>query len=653
MQYFTKKKIIVPPVVLVLSVCAYMATASLIGGQALRPPFDVERIERATVLVMQTQLISGKPVITCLSSGTLVSRDGLILTNAHTTVTSADCPGDTLMIALSIRLDEPPVNTYQAQIIQADEGVDLALLRIHREFDGRVINPADLALPFVDLGDSDAIALDETLWVVGYPGIGDDPIMLVRSLVLGFTAEPSGGDRSWFKVGVDPSGDLTEIAGMMSGGGAYNRSGQLVGIPTTAPITQRTAVTECKLLQDTTGDGLINPNDRCIAIGGSINALRPSNFVRPLLRSASLGLRVETLVTTSVRSSEPALPVITNLFFASSVTNNMPVSVIGSLPAGNNSLYLFFDYANMTPQTVYELRVAIRGRPNAILSLAPVRWSGGERGLWYIGTTGTTLPNGDYEFTLFVNGLAAAPPLRITVGGAPQPTPTFSSIAFGIVEGDQIFGDGYILGTGTTVNARFIFNNMREGLPWTAIWYYNDTELSPRGGGNWSIASATGVFNVSFEGASGMVLPPGRYRLVLGIDGRLAALSDFTIAGAQGSANPRIFSQTRFAVADSVQEAIASNPMTSFTNEVNSLYLLFKWEQISPGTPWQIRWFVDGMLFYNQLVPWAYSESAATNEWLIMRLTGGERVPDGTYRVQLLVNNIIPVSYTHLRAHET
>ena len=43
---------------------------------------------------------------------------------------------------------------YRADIAQADPGLDLALLRITRQNDGRVIDPATLALPFVELGDS-------------------------------------------------------------------------------------------------------------------------------------------------------------------------------------------------------------------------------------------------------------------------------------------------------------------------------------------------------------------------------------------------------------------------------------------------------------------------------------------------------------------
>ncbi len=87
----------------------------------------------ATVFIMQATTTGSDVTITCVGSGTLVSRDGLILTNAHNTVSGQNCPGDTLIIALSVRLDEPPVPVYRASIIQADPGLDLALLRITQQ----------------------------------------------------------------------------------------------------------------------------------------------------------------------------------------------------------------------------------------------------------------------------------------------------------------------------------------------------------------------------------------------------------------------------------------------------------------------------------------------------------------------------------------
>jgi len=307
---------------------------------------DLDRLERATVYIMQTDNVGTDLLVTCVSSGTIVSRDGLVLTNAHSVVPSQTCKGQTLIIAMTSTIGEAPVPQYRAEIAQADVGIDLALVKITRELDGRLVDPTSLSLPFVELADSSTVKLDETITVVGYPGIGNDPITSVRGTITGFVFEPSSinAGSAWLK-------SSALIPGTMSGGGVYNQQSQLIGIPTTAPVTSSNGVsTNCLSIQDTNRDKIVNANDYCVPTGVFINSLRPSNFARPLLRSASLGLSLQTISPIGAGEQNSGVPVFKRLFFASSVNPaGMPSSVISSLPAGSNNLYLFFDYENMTP----------------------------------------------------------------------------------------------------------------------------------------------------------------------------------------------------------------------------------------------------------------------------------------------------------------
>jgi len=627
---------------LVSVVCTLMMISSgMVQTQDTQvAPFDLNRVKLATVFIAQTQTVDAVQQIVCISSGTLVSRDGLILTNAHATVPSIDCPGDTIIVYISADLNAPPQPAYQAQLVQYDAGIDLALLQIHRGFDGRSIAKSELSLPFVELADSDLVRLDETITIVGYPDIGDDIVRDSRVIVQGFTAEPSGGAKSWLKFRAEQdSGDI--ITGAMTGGGAYNRRGELIGIPTTAPVTRQSS-SSCKRIQDTNNDSLININDYCVPIGGSINVLRPSNFARTLLRGASLGINVTKLTeTTTQRTTVAGAPRIGTPFFAPSLTGNMPTTVINAaLPAGTDNLYLFFDYQNMTPETVYELRVTVNGRVNPIFSLTPVRWSGGERGLWYIGSTGQVWPNGDYEFTVFINGVAASEPRTIRIAGAAAQEPSFSSISFGLTDGNQMFSSGPVLGTGNTVRAQFIYNNMTDTIAWTAIWYYNGGELQ-RSSDTWGVErGSNGSENIGLT--VDPLLLPGQYRLELYIDTRLAAMSDFTVAGARDPTLPlpRVFdrAQMRFVVAETPQDAIIARPITTFTNPLDTLYALFNWEQISPGTLWRMLWTVDEQPFYDQIVPWSQSENGQN---YIAQLTSTDGIPDGTYRMELYIQDVL------------
>jgi hypothetical protein len=591
---------------------------------------DLERIQRATVFVMQVVDVGDELQITCTGSGTVVNRSGLVLTNAHHTVPNAACPGDTLIIAFAIRPDEAPIPRYRADIVQANPGLDLALLRINRQFDGRLIEPNALSLPFVELADSDAAQLDETITIVGYPGIGDDPVDTRRGTISGFALEPStNAGPAWIRT-------RAEIPGTMTGGGAYSQAGQLVGIPTTAPVRNLEAGVNCLPVQDTNSDGLVNSNDRCIPTGSFINALRPANFARPLLRAASLGLTVDTPQQPQVRARLTDAPGFSRLFFSPSVNEaGMPTSVISRLPSGSNSLYLFFDYTNMTPETVYELRVTTDGIPNATFSLAPVRWSGGERGMWYLGSSDQPWPNGVYDFTLFADGRTAGN-ARLVIGGAAEPTPTFSNIVFGIVDNRGTpLGNGFVLPSGNIANARFIFRNITVGAPWTAIWYFNGVELA-RTQDNWSeIDGTSGAKTIQIEDPNGLI--PGNYRLELYVENRLAATADFIIAGTQQGVFPQVFADAHFATANSLEEAVNASAVTSFPNTLNTLYGLFDWQQIATGTLWTLRLSVDGTPFFEQTTPWSNLD---TGENFLVRVSSATGIPDGTYALDLLINNV-------------
>lgn len=617
---------------------ALMVSAFAVSAQTETPEnsfiaqFDLPRIQRATVLVMQTRTVDGITQITCVSSGTIVTPDGLILTNAHGTLTNPNCPGDSIIIGLSVREGEPPVPSFRAVVAQSDPGLDLALLRINAELNGQPIQSNELTLPFVGVANSDSITLDETIYVVGYPGIGDDIVTTVQATVQGFNSEPRGGERAWFKfVGITGGRDIT---GSMSGGGAYNRDGLLVGIPTTAPLARTIDTANCVQIQDTNGDGLINNSDGCVPLGGAINALRPVNFAQPLLQSAQLNLIITRTESTQPVSSLP--PRISNLFFAPSVINGMPTTVLSSLPSGSSSIYLFFDYENMTPQTVYELRVSVNGSTNAIFSLPPVRWSGGASGLWYIGLTGQPLPNGELSFSLLVDGQLASDPRVIQVGGVAQEQPAFRTIDFLLTEGEErIFGNGYILGVGNTVTAQFTYINMTDGMEWAGVWYYNGTAVTQPFGGAWN-RGANGATTTSLSVPGGLL--PGRYRLELYIQGGLSGLAEFTIAGTREDIRPRVFTNARFTVANNDQAALTSGSVSEVTTTIQSLYAVFDWESLAPGTIWQIRWSVDNLVFFDTIAPWTLSENGTG---YMTRLFSPGGIPDGNYRVDLLMNGIL------------
>lgn len=600
-------------------------------------PIDaqLERLQRATVFIYQLEENRDNFFIRCVASGTLVSRDGLILTNAHSTSPNAECLGDVLVIALSVRLDAPPVPLYQAEIAQVDEGLDIALLRITRDSDGRLLDTSELSLPFVELGDSEFVQLDDTLTFIGYPALNDEPIQVLRGTVSAFLAEPSDGESSWLKTS-------SSVPGLMSGGGAYDQNGRLVAIPTGAPPALADD-TNCLNLEDTNGDGIVNTVDNCVPIPGDVNTLRPANFARSLLRAASLDLAVENLtdsISSEARPFSAEQPEIERLFFTTAVSDaGLPGAIVGSAPTGITSLYLFFDYTNMTPETVYEVRVTTDNIPNPIFSLAPVRWSGDSNGLWYIGSSGQIWRNGVYTFTIFVDGIAKAT-ASIVIGGAPDNAPTIGDIVFGLSDQDGTpLGNGFVLPVGNIASARFIYRNMPDGISWLARWFYEGNEVFRTPPDTWRDGE-NGAKTISIQDPSGQLLA-GRYRLEIYLDGRLAATSDFTIAGLAEGAFPEIFDNVHFATANSAQEALTAPANSNFITNITTLYLLFDWQQIARGTVWTAQWSVDNTPFYERRARWLGSPSGSD---YLFQLESPDGIPDGTYRLNLYVNEVLLAS---------
>ena len=245
---------------------------------------DLERIKRATVFIYQAKSQGNDLTIKCVSTGTIISADGLIITNAHSVLPSQQCDGDTLIVSLNVDLSEPPIPKYRAVVANADRGLDIALLRIERELDGRLIARDALpVLPFVNIGDSEDATIDDNLLVAGYPDLGNQAVEIRRGTLTAFIAEPTGGSRTWFKT-------RAEIPGTMSGGGAYNTDGQLIGVPTNAPFGGPGSATTCRNIHDTNGDGLVNSSDDCVPTGDFISTIRPIRLAQSLIRGAALGL---------------------------------------------------------------------------------------------------------------------------------------------------------------------------------------------------------------------------------------------------------------------------------------------------------------------------------------------------------------------------
>lgn len=378
-------------------------TAGLGDG---RPIAD---LAEAVVLIMtideQGEAITG-------GSGSIVDPSGLILTNAHVVEQVPAATYTSLLIGLTTDPAEPPEPQFKGTVVAFDAALDLAMVQITADANDNPVTPR--ALPTVEIGDSDTVDLGDRIRILGYPGIGGDTITLTSGSVSGYTSQAGVGNRAWIKT------DATR-AGGNSGGLAFDDAGQLVGVPTLASAGGTSSVSDCRFVEDTNGDNMIDERDSCIPIGGFINGIRPINLALDIIDIGRLREPVEPDI-----EQVPAEAVIDasfdNVRFSSGVTDDdQPVDEIVALPSTGTQLCVFWDYDGMVDRVRWDALWSIDGELEEDISFIDEEWIGGVSGSWWVcADTGDlpALPSGEYEISLLVNGNLLASN-SIVVGDVP------------------------------------------------------------------------------------------------------------------------------------------------------------------------------------------------------------------------------------------
>ena len=361
----------------------------------------VSYLQNATVQVKYKVVDDGRQVTFAHGSGSLISPDGLVLTNAHVAdplnlelgaVTGIYDPAipepDALVVAVIEAEDSPPVERYLAEIAAVDGNLDLAVLRIVRGVDGSVIEPDDLDLPHVDIGASANVHLGDAVSILGFPGIGGDTITLTRGTVSGFEEQDRIGRRAWIKT------DSAVSAGN-SGGMAIDGQGRLIGVPTAAYEALGGAVNRLRGI------------DSASALIEAARAGRP--YVSPYLIAGGGRQRLSLVGWTDAFDAETGCP------------TGETRRAFSSNPA---QLVAVFDYAGMTDGELIVEEWTVESDTESFDLRFPWLWGsvenvlggGGESGpclpVPYPFQIGWEVPSGEYSVTL-----RAGPGLR-TAGEA-------------------------------------------------------------------------------------------------------------------------------------------------------------------------------------------------------------------------------------------
>jgi S1-C subfamily serine protease len=279
--------------------------AAATAREALRPLVVVE-VEIHTTLYN----------LNFIGSGSLLSEDGYILTNFHVLGIASTNPDDgkafglkkgdlyndqeLVLVGLNpTQPDAKPNTFYKCEIVAKDPDLDLAVLHVvslayadaNRDPLGPLSHPHDhtfflypwdwsfSSLPpnmnfnHVSIGDSDNLAIGDSIRVLGFPAVGRNTAIVTEGVVSGFLPDQnSNSDKGWIKTEAD-------IKEGNSGGLVINQRGELIGVPTWGSTA-----------------------------AGTVNYVRPINLAFNLIEGACPACLPSRTAATTANAAAPTTP---------------------------------------------------------------------------------------------------------------------------------------------------------------------------------------------------------------------------------------------------------------------------------------------------------------------------------------------------------
>lgn len=187
---------------------------------AIVSPFAAEAVAKSVVEIVCIDNEDKETYYT--GSGTVVDKEGLIVTNQHNILSADASLIDYCGVGFNVDLQKPPVIDYIAALVALDGRTDLALLRIIEHVRERTDLPAFPAVSLTGAaGAAASLKLGDPLYIGGYPGLGADTFTFTQGVVSG-------------RVGDTLIKTSALIDSGTSGGAVFDSRGRYVGVPTAA-----------------------------------------------------------------------------------------------------------------------------------------------------------------------------------------------------------------------------------------------------------------------------------------------------------------------------------------------------------------------------------------------------------------------------------
>ncbi len=349
---------------------------------------------------------------TWTGSGTVISADGQVLTNAHV----AARPGyrvDKIEVAVAESWDQEAVVTYTANLVQADQALDLAIIQLAGSLSGAEYVPG--TIPAIRIAESE-VHLNDPLVIFGYPGRGGDTITVVNGYVSGSRGDSVLGQGAWIKTDAP-------ISGGNSGGLAVNAAGEMVGVPT------KVTGGECEP-RDIDDDHDIEAGE-CMVFGGNLGLVRPVRFAAAMMRAAGGEVVYEQIAAEAPSDFDVSEVEFGRPLFTDVPPETGPQGDAIWLESGSTQLCAWWEYTSMSDGVRWSAIWAVDGVVQQDASQVNEVWSGGENGeSWICVEQAEPLAEGIWDLTLnvddepigggFVGIGDASAPVELTFSNASQ-----------------------------------------------------------------------------------------------------------------------------------------------------------------------------------------------------------------------------------------
>ena len=194
--------------------------AALLAIPAPPPPRDAKQRAILATVDVSTEFAGG--------SGTVLSENGLILTNYHLIAevaeNSKDGEDEPVVVGLTVDPHDPPRELFRGKVVAFKKDIDFALVQVDCGFYRQPL-PKAYRFVTIPIGDPTEQEIGDTIWAIGYPVLGGSngraSITLTRGVLSGFEEKP---------IGVMLKTDAN-IGPGNSGGAAVDRDWRLIGVP--------------------------------------------------------------------------------------------------------------------------------------------------------------------------------------------------------------------------------------------------------------------------------------------------------------------------------------------------------------------------------------------------------------------------------------